>query len=509
MSHLFIRHYVTTILNRPSPVIPPAMFTQIFFTSVFQLLMGNQITNKKAMSEEFRQDIETAFAAFRATYGPSGSGPLCPPVSSAVSRRRPITFGLALASTAIQCSKDWRTLVVEGVPDCFIKLISTKLRRLVPELKHGHARPYALYVYDTIAQDPKFVPELPNIASMSADLKAKVQSKFDYVINDCNALLDPAIRQIQNELQDIRALAEERQRHQAFQRACRATPSTANPAASSSSSSNVPPSLAFDPLTSADIDSEDAMSLDMAESISTVIGLDHLHLQSIAGSDSDNASSIAPDALDDQHDAITNNSNNNVMLTTATLSRWPHLFLPIMANVLQTLESWNNHDNELPPALQTEASLSWVRHVLSEVPDWKKIGHQKRTRLVSAIAKVINDSSTPFDARKLPRSFDAESRDIIKGLVENAKRQLNEGSFAPATYLYSPPSRLFPLLPVPSFRLRFVRINSSTMGTLLNHFGIKPPLAGPSVGPPVENASEPLDSPHKNFDLLDLSKFKK
>ncbi|ORX51199.1 hypothetical protein DM01DRAFT_1375471 [Hesseltinella vesiculosa] len=60
MSHLFIRHYVTTILNRPSLVIPPAMFTQIFFTSVFQLLMGNQITNKKVMSEEFRKDIEAS-----------------------------------------------------------------------------------------------------------------------------------------------------------------------------------------------------------------------------------------------------------------------------------------------------------------------------------------------------------------------------------------------------------------------------------------------------------------
>ncbi|ORX47029.1 hypothetical protein DM01DRAFT_1145695 [Hesseltinella vesiculosa] len=90
MSHLFIRQYVTTILSRPSPVIPPAMFTQVFFTSVFQLLMGNQITNKKLLSKEFRQGIETAFAAFRAIYGPSGRCPLCPPVSSAVPRRRPI-----------------------------------------------------------------------------------------------------------------------------------------------------------------------------------------------------------------------------------------------------------------------------------------------------------------------------------------------------------------------------------------------------------------------------------
>ncbi|ORX50207.1 hypothetical protein DM01DRAFT_1409196 [Hesseltinella vesiculosa] len=505
-SHLFLRHFVTTLLRRRNDSLPPALFDQVFFTSVFQLLMGKAVTNTRTLSQELRADLTSAFATFRTEYGPPGNQPWCPPVASPVGRR-PVTFSSALSSTAMQCAKDWKNHIVEGMSQCLVTFMSAKLLRLVPELKSGQARAYALYLYDRIAQDPKFEPELPDYTSMDSRLKEKVQSKFNLIINDCHALLEPAIRQIQEDLRERQALAEERRRKQTFEQASREATASTQPA-TTSSSHNTPtaPWIPLEPVASDDLDGDDdMMSLDTALSVSATTRFGGLNLQSVAASDSD-VSSNAGSAPDDQPALGIADGDNNVMLTTATYAGWPHLFLPVMAKILGTLEMWNKADEEQPANNQKEASLSWVRHELSQIPGWAKLGHQKRTRLVSAIAKLINSQSARFDANKLPPAFDANSRTMVKDTVETAKQQLAQDCFKPPAYLFSPPCRMFALLPVPSFRLRYVRINASTMGTLLHHFGLHHLL--PQSSSSNENQPGALDAPHKNFGLLDMTKFK-
>ncbi|ORX58335.1 hypothetical protein DM01DRAFT_1372391 [Hesseltinella vesiculosa] len=471
LSHLFLRHFVTTLLRRPNDSLPPALFDQVFFTSVFQLLMGKAVTNTRTLSQELRADLTSAFATFRTEYGPPGNQPWCPPVASPVGRR-PVTFSSALSSTAMH-----------------------KTSAFSPRTDEWTGPAYALYLYDHIAQDPKFEPELPDYTSMDSRLKEKVQSKFNLIINDCHALLEPAIRQIQEDLRERQALAEERRRKQTFEQASREATASSQPA-TTSSSHNTPtaPWIPLEPVASDDLDGDDdMMSLDTALSVSAITRFGGLNLQSVAASDPD-VSSNAGSAPDDQPALRIADGDNNVMLTTATYSGWPHLFLPVMAKILGTLEMWK------------EASLSWVRHELSQIPGWAKLGHQKRTRLVSAIAKIINSQSARFDANKLPPAFDSDSRTMVKDTVETAKQQLAQDCFKPPAYLFSPPCRMFTLLPVPSFRLRYVRINASTMGTLLHHFGLHHLL--PQSSSSNENQLGALDAPHENFGLLDMTKFK-
>ncbi|ORX63057.1 hypothetical protein DM01DRAFT_1010966 [Hesseltinella vesiculosa] len=65
-------------------------------------------------------------------------------------------------------------------------------------------------------------------------------------------------------------------------------------------------------------------------------------------------------------------------ITSTTLATYPHFFLPVLASMLSNTEAWNEGDQEQQTEPQDHALVPWTRHWLSELPEWKKLPHQKK-----------------------------------------------------------------------------------------------------------------------------------
>ncbi|ORX63098.1 hypothetical protein DM01DRAFT_1341652 [Hesseltinella vesiculosa] len=89
---------------------------------------------------------------------------------------------------------------------------------------------------------------------------------------------------------------------------------------------------------------------------------------------------------------------------------------------------------------------------------------------------------------RLSRQFSPQSLDVITQKVESAKHQIAAGTFKPPIVFIKPAARLFTLVPLPTFKRRYVRLDKAGMMTVLNHFGLSKHLPLPS-NPPTSNVA--------------------
>ena len=85
--------------------------------------------------------------------------------------------------------------------------------------------------------------------------------------------------------------------------------------------------------------------------------------------------------------------------------------------------------------------------------------------------------------QRLPGKLGDKSFAAIEALVNDTKKQLKEKSFAPEIRVAKPPARLFAVIPVPSYRLRYIHITYRMLLTLLKFYGLKRLAIGPNKLP--------------------------
>ncbi|ORX47435.1 hypothetical protein DM01DRAFT_1385836 [Hesseltinella vesiculosa] len=396
--------------------VPAVCFTPVFFSSIFQLLLGKIITNKTTISDRLNQDLSTCFSAFKdicigQAQDVDISLPLCSPLASPIASHRPITLtGSVLSSTANECAKNLKNHVVEGFDGYAITYIQADLQRRMPDLGRIHCRGYATYIYATIASDPKFPPTWPEYKSINDELVSTVKQTQENIASDFRRLLQHAFDLIDRDLQLEREQREEAGRRRRYS-IRRQTNTPAIASSSSSASFVLAPSTStssHDSLQAAQHTDDDAMSMDTNTNVTIgTLGLTAAHIE--------------------EDDATGNPRPDRFAITTATLTRFPHHFFSAMANMLKNLEAWNSSDQEQEPSPQQRASPAWTRHFLAELPEWKKLRKQKRSRLTFMLTKMINDN-VPLATSRLSPQFSPQSLDVIRQKVESAKHQIAAGT---------------------------------------------------------------------------------
>ncbi|KAG0193620.1 hypothetical protein DFQ28_004287 [Apophysomyces sp. BC1034] len=416
--------------------IMPAFFDMHFVNGIFQLLLGGRFTSRAIFSQAIRDDLDTAFARYIEMF-PNAR---CQKVPSPAARP-PIAFSGLLASTATQIASTFTSHVVENFDAYYMSYIEQQcLTIFVQDLKRGQAKAYAQYAYQASANDPQFPPEWPTLYHSGA---------IDDVLNDA---LQTAMDEATDEWAAIHdQIQQDRRRRQDQGR-------TRSSSVASTSTDPLPESM-------------EAPS--PAVSISTI-------------------GSMGASQLDISADSFS--------VETSTLTAYPQLFLPVLFRILQVMENWNVADQELPATPQPEATPVWTRHWLQSLPAWESLKHRRRTSLVRAITKLVNDQVL-FDPARLPVGFDQASIDTMTEFIHQAQQELAEGTFTPPTYLVRSQARLFTIAPVAAFTRKYVKIDHETLGIILRHFGLGQHTAMPHT--PV-----PADRPHANFNIIDLSKMK-
>ncbi|ORX61742.1 hypothetical protein DM01DRAFT_1332325 [Hesseltinella vesiculosa] len=195
--------------------------------------------------------------------------------------------------------------------------------------------------------------------------------------------------------------------------------------------------------------------------------------------------------------AIRSQAPPSVSITTTTITRYPHLFIKILFDVLCSLERLNE-DQHTAPAPQTSVHWNWTHHQLTGMHDWSYLNHHQRSKLVRGISKSINNN-TPVDIERLPRVFSQQSRQQVTTLVAETQRALAAGTFSSEAYLVSPKVRLFSVLPTPSLTRKFIQVSHDSLGEIMRHFGLEH-YAVPQAIRPVAGQV------HDNFKILNLKR---
>ncbi|ORX60342.1 hypothetical protein DM01DRAFT_1158046 [Hesseltinella vesiculosa] len=131
-------------------------------------------------------------------------------------------------------------------------------------------------------------------------------------------------------------------------------------------------------------------------------------------------------------------------ITTATVTRFPHMALSTMATMLQRLEDWST-GNEWHITLSTQitAPSPWARHFLSKVPDW----HLVCTETAPFIVRSDKDHIQRCIITYLPHAIDLQLQyDCIHPKPNAAvKNEIADGTFPPRLHQGSSQSWLFHL----------------------------------------------------------------
>jgi hypothetical protein len=187
-----------------------------------------------------------------------------------------------------------------------------------------------------------------------------------------------------------------------------------------------------------------------------------------------------------------------IAISTSTITRHPHLFLPVMYAILGDLEAMNTTDAELP-LMNHEVNRNWTYHKLSAIPEWKYLNRRQRSKLVFGLTKSIN-GQTPFDGSRLPSILGPERCQFLESLVTATQQQVTDGTFESPVYLALKQLRTFSILPVPSLRRTFIQVSHNSLAEIMRFCGLGK-YAVTSAG--ISNVL------HENFKIFNMKKIKK
>ncbi|ORX48606.1 hypothetical protein DM01DRAFT_1376804 [Hesseltinella vesiculosa] len=408
-----------------------------------------------------RQHIEEAFATFLIQH----PNVHCPLVPSTVRGKRPIGFSKILTSTARTYASSMVNHVVEGFDQAYIGYLQARLARSIPELNRFQVGALADFVFDTCAQNQDFEPVWPTI---------NVEDSIDHAMVD--AKVDTALNELIDETWD-----------RWTQLAIRIEQEGPLPQQDADEDNQ---------------DDEDNQEEDdnLSVSTATAMSIDTISTLGISRLDVATGPSTLPPLADPSlstDNAIRSQAPPSVSITTTTITRYPHLFIKILFDVLCSLERLNE-DQHTAPAPQTSVHWNWTHHQLSGMHDWSYLNHHQRSKLVRGISKSINNN-TPVDIERLPRVFSQQSRQQVTTLVAETQRVLAAGTFSSEAYLVSPKVRLFSVLPTPSLTRKFIQVSHDSLGEIMRHFGLEH-YAVPQAIRPVAGQM------HDNFKILNLKR---
>ncbi|KAI8074866.1 hypothetical protein BC940DRAFT_599 [Gongronella butleri] len=170
---LFTQKYVVDILHSGGHV-PRALFTQAFFIAVFQLILGNPVSNKALFADnDTRTAFLQAFDQFKIEHPQIHMNKLVGV------NGKPNGFATVTGYTAIQLATMMKNHVVENFEIFFMRYLAAKFAMDHPDLKPHHCRSYAMYAYDKVCKDELFPPELPDYKKMKAEQKEQLKNDAD------------------------------------------------------------------------------------------------------------------------------------------------------------------------------------------------------------------------------------------------------------------------------------------------------------------------------------------
>ena len=174
----------------------------------------------------------------------------------------------------------------------------------------------------------------------------------------------------------------------------------------------------------------------------------------------------------------------DIKVNTATLTKYPHFFMRVLYDVLVEMENWNEDAEQQPAQVLEEVPFAWMRAQLADdrVVEWPKLNYKKRTHLTRVLCTVVNKKKA-IVRQRLPAKLGDESFEAIEALVDDAKKQLKEKTFAPEIRVAKPPARLFAVIPVTSYRLRYIHLTHRTLLAVLKFYGLKRLAIGPKTLP--------------------------
>jgi hypothetical protein len=187
-----------------------------------------------------------------------------------------------------------------------------------------------------------------------------------------------------------------------------------------------------------------------------------------------------------------------LQVTTAFITENAHHFMPVLFEMLQRLEALNQR-GEQEAAPQSEATYSWTKSELGKIVNgWKSLSYRQRANLVNSVKGVINNM-TVLNKDKLCKKLTSESKDAIAQFAANTQRAIKDKTFCLKVEFTRPTARLFTMVPIPALKRRYIKINYTSLGMILRHYGLGKHVKG--------DKNVPKDgTPHGNFDLFDLTK---
>ncbi|ORX60374.1 hypothetical protein DM01DRAFT_1159088 [Hesseltinella vesiculosa] len=229
-------YFVTNLINANEPV-PPVIFTKPFFHAIYHLLLGMKLTNTSTLSPSFREALLASFTTFRATFDPPTEEsteprqPFCSKLSSPVGRPAVSLTGSVLSSTADENVTAWKNHVVDNFQGFATTYLQADLQRRLHDVTRSRCHSYALYVYEKVAADPKFVAEWPEFKSVKETLLTRIRDAVAVVTRDFRLLLEPAYDKMDHQLQKDREIQENRNRRRRYATRLQASSSAAGFAA--------------------------------------------------------------------------------------------------------------------------------------------------------------------------------------------------------------------------------------------------------------------------------------
>ncbi|CAO3633625.1 unnamed protein product [Cunninghamella blakesleeana] len=172
-SHLFINYYIYYHLNTNQPI-SKVVFTQSFFHSVFQLIVGRQVTVNNTIKLAFSQELTQIFNMYTNDF----NGTLVEPIHGHT------IYGHIMATVTNDYATKFSNRIVEDFTQWLANYISLKLREYVqdPTFRKTDADKLSSYILEIVANNDDFPPEFPSILSDFTDTDQ---------INECiNRLID-------------------------------------------------------------------------------------------------------------------------------------------------------------------------------------------------------------------------------------------------------------------------------------------------------------------------------
>ncbi|CAO3609169.1 unnamed protein product [Cunninghamella blakesleeana] len=172
-SHLFINYYIYYHLNTNQPI-SKVVFTQSFFHSVFQLIVGRQVTVNNTIKLAFSQELTQIFNMYTNNF----NGTLVEPIHGHT------IYGHIMATVTNDYATKFSNRIVEDFTQWLANYISLKLREYVqePTFRKTDADKLSSYILEIVANSDDFPPEFPSTLSDFTDTDQ---------INECiNRLID-------------------------------------------------------------------------------------------------------------------------------------------------------------------------------------------------------------------------------------------------------------------------------------------------------------------------------